>query len=73
MPNPERLLTVMEFAEATGLHWRAVYRRIYAGKLRAYRVHGSSVRIPASSVEQLCREGGVIAEHTTRRKKEKAK
>ena len=50
---PEGFLTTAEVARALGLPLRTVQHRIKMGKIRAERIGGHTLVVPASEVERL--------------------
>jgi excisionase family DNA binding protein len=63
--NLPPLLTVAEVAAALRVDVSTVYRAVREGRLRAVRLGGpgSSVRIPASALEELLSTASVSARH----------
>jgi excisionase family DNA binding protein len=56
--STQRLLTVAEVAQLTGLSLNAVYRAIWSGELQASKLRGR-IRVPASAVETWVEAGRI--------------
>jgi excisionase family DNA binding protein len=52
---PQLLLTVAEVAGRLHVSRQTVWRRVRSGELRAVRVGGHLVRVPADAVDELVR------------------
>jgi excisionase family DNA binding protein len=59
--STQKLLTVAEVAQLTGLSLNAVYRAIWSGELQASKLRGR-IRVPARAIETWVEAGRIASE-----------